>query len=96
MVKCGWFFVKIVNGGFADQNNSTDAQTGVEDRFVLEDETTRGDAYEGKVLVQEKFTDLQTIEEIFLTNGGNQYTSLPTVSVTSSTGSNATVVRALW
>ena len=84
-------FVKIVNGGFADQNSSTDAATGTEDRFVLEDETTRGDQYEGKVLVQEKFTDLQTIEEIFLTNGGSQYTSLPTVSVTSSTGSDATI-----
>ena len=84
-------FVKIVNGGFADQNSSTDAATGTEDRFVLEDETTRGDQYEGKVLVQEKFTDLQTIEEIFLTNGGGQYTSLPTVSVTSSTGSGATI-----
>ena len=84
-------FVKIVNGGIADQNGSTDAATGVEDRFILEDETTRGDQYEGRVLVQEKFTDLQTIEEIFLTNGGGQYTSLPTVSVTSSTGSDATV-----
>ena len=31
------------------------------------------------------------IEDIFITNQGNQYTSLPTVSVTSSTGSSATV-----
>src|SRR6056300_401664 len=84
-------FIKVVNGGIADQNGSTAAATGVEDRIVLEDETTRGDAYEGKVIMQEKFTGLQTIEEIFLTNGGNQYTSLPTVTVTSSTGSGATV-----
>jgi hypothetical protein len=84
-------FVSIVNGGIADQNGSTAAATGVEDRFVLEDETVRGDSYDGKVLVQEKFTGLQTIEEIFLTNGGNQYTSLPTVSVSSSTGSSATI-----
>ena len=84
-------FVKIVNGGIADQNNSKDPATGVEDRIVLEDETTRGDSYDGKTIVQEKFTDLQTVEEIFLTNGGNQYTSLPTVSITSSTGSNATI-----
>ena len=84
-------FVKIVNGGIADQNGSTDLANGTEDRFILEDETTRGDAYEGRVLVQEQFTDLQTIEEIFLTNGGGQYTSLPTVSVTSSTGSGATI-----
>ena len=38
-----------------------------EDRFVLEDETTSGDQYDGNQIVQEKFTDLQTIEEIFLT-----------------------------
>ena len=84
-------FVKIVNGGFADQNSSTAVADGTEDRFILEDATTEGDQYEGRVLVQEKFTDLQTIEEIFLTNGGSQYTSLPTVSVTSSTGSDATI-----
>src|SRR5210317_354390 len=84
-------FVKVINGGIADQNGNTDAATGVEDRIILEDETTRGDAYEGKVLMQEKFTDLQTIEEIFLTNGGGQYTSLPTVTVTSSSGSGAIV-----
>ena len=84
-------FVKIVNGGFADQNSSTAIADGTEDRFILEDATTQGDQYEGRVLVQEKFTDLQTIEEIFLTNGGSQYTSLPTVSVTSSTGSDATI-----
>ena len=84
-------FVKIVNGGFADQNNTTDLPTGVEDRIVLEDATGQGDQYSGNVLVQEKFTDLQTVEEIFLTNGGGQYTSLPTVSITSSTGSGATI-----
>ena len=84
-------FVAVVNGGIADQNNSTEAATGVEDSLVLEDATIQGDAYDGNTIVQEKFTDLQPITKIFLTNGGNQYTSLPTVSVTSSTGSNATV-----
>ena len=84
-------FVAVVNGGFVDQNSSTEAATGVEDILVLEDATIQGDAYDGNTIVQEKFTDLQPITKIFLTNGGNQYTSLPTVSVTSSTGSNATV-----
>ena len=82
-------FVKIVNGGFSGEDNTTDMSTG--DRIVFEDETTRGDQYDGKVLVQEKFTGLQEITDFFLTNGGNQYTSLPTVSVTSSTGSNAVI-----
>ena len=81
-------FVKIVNGGFSGETG-TSMSTG--DRIVLEDETTSGDPYDGKVLVQEKFTDLQQITDFFLTNGGSQYTSLPTVSVTSSTGSNAVI-----
>ncbi len=81
-------FVKIVNGGISGESGSG-MSTG--DRIVLEDETTSGDAYDGKVLVQEKFTDLQQITDFFLTNGGSQYTSLPTVSVTSSTGSNAVI-----
>ena len=84
-------FVKIINGGIADQNGSKDPANGTEDRIVLEDETTRGDAYSGNVIMQEKFTDLQTIEEIFLTNGGGQYTSLPTVTVSSSSGTGAIV-----
>ena len=81
-------FVSLINGGIADQNGSAVAATGVEDRIVLEDETTLGDAYEGKAIMQEKFTDLQTIEEIFLTNGGNQYTTLPTVTIQTSSGSS--------
>ena len=43
--------------------------------------------------MQEKFTDLQTIEQIFLTNGGGQYLELPTVSVTSSTGNGAILLK---
>ena len=84
-------FVAVVNGGFKDQNGSVAAATGSEDDIVLEEATIQGDAYNGNQIVQEQFTDLQPITKIFLTNGGNQYTSLPTVSVTSSTGSNATV-----
>ena len=84
-------FVKVVNGGIADQNGNTNVATGIEDRIILEDETTSGDAYEGKLIMQEQFTDLQTIEEIFLTNGGGQYLELPTVTVTSSTGNGATL-----
>tara|TARA_B110000858_G_scaffold36487_1_gene40921 strand:- start:945 stop:3560 length:2616 start_codon:yes stop_codon:yes gene_type:complete len=82
-------FVKIVNGGFSGDSGTTGMSTG--DRIVLEDETTSGDSYDGKVLVQEKFTGLQNITDFFLTNGGSQYTSLPTVVVTSSTGTNASI-----
>ena len=61
------------------------------DRIVLEDETTRGDSYSGDVIVQEKFTDLQQITDFFISNKGSGYTTLPTVSVTSSTGTNANI-----
>ena len=84
-------FISVINGGIADQNGNITAATGVEDSIVLEDETTKGDAYTGNTIMQEKFTGLQTIEKVFLTNGGGQYTSLPTVTVNSSTGSSANV-----
>ena len=61
------------------------------DRIVLEDETTKGDSYSGNVVVQEKFTDLQQITDLFISNKGGGYTTLLTVSVTSSTGSNAVI-----
>ena len=50
------------------------------------------DSYSGNVVVQEKFTDLQQITDLFISNKkGGGYTTLPTVSVTSSTGSNAVI-----
>ena len=82
-------FVKIVNGGFEGEDGTSDMSTG--DRIVLEDATQSGDRYAGDVIVQEKFTDLQPITDIFLTNAGSQYTVTPTVSVTSSTGTSATI-----
>ena len=82
-------FVSIVNGGFSGESNTTGMSTG--DRIVLEDETTRGDSYSGNVVVQEKFTDLQQITDLFISNKGGGYTTLPTVSVTSSTGTNASI-----
>ena len=82
-------FVKIVNGGFSGEDNTTGMST--DDRIVLEDETTRGDQYEGKVIVQESGSGVGDITDLFLTNGGNQYTSLPTVVVTTSTGSDANI-----
>ena len=82
-------FVKIVNGGFSGEDGTSSMSSG--DRIILEDETVKGGAYEGRVLVQEQFTDLQMITDIYIINGGNQYTSLPTVTISSSTGSDATI-----
>jgi hypothetical protein len=82
-------FVKIVNGGFSGESDTPGMFTG--DRIVLEDETTRGDQYDGKVIVQDSGDNTGEITDLFLTNTGGQYTSLPTVSVISGTGSSATV-----
>ena len=82
-------FVKIVNGGFSGETDTPGMSTG--DRVVLEDETTSGDQYEGKVTVQESGTGVEEITDLFIYNGGNQYTSLPTVTVTTLTGTNGTV-----
>src|SRR6056300_1101689 len=82
-------FVKIVNGGFSGEDGTSSMSSG--DRIVLEDETVKGGQYEGRVLVQEQYTDLQMITDVYIVNSGNQYLSLPTVTVTSSTGSGATL-----
>jgi hypothetical protein len=82
-------FVKIVNGGFSGESNTSLMSTG--DRLILEDDTVLGDQYDGNVIVQEQYTDLQMITDLYITNQGNQYLSLPTVTVSSSTGSGATV-----
>ena len=72
--------VAVVNGGFTPEDST-------EDHIVLEDETVRGDTYTGNKVVQESgsgdITDIRIIEN------GNGYTSLPTLTITSSSGSGA-------
>ena len=80
-------FVSVVNGGFTLEESTSST----EDHIVLEDETTRGDQYFGNKIVQEPETNsnLNDITDIFLTNNGSGYLTLPTVTVTSSgTGAN--------
>ena len=95
-------FVKIVNGGFNGENGNqqnggmggqfnADGFKIRDDRFILEDETTRGDTYSGNVIMQEQFTDLQQVTDLFISNKGSGYTTLPTATITSSTGTNASV-----
>ena len=79
-------FVSIVNGGFSGEDN-TGMSTG--DRIVLESDTVIGDQYDGDVIVQES-SGTNDVTDIFISNKGGQYTSLPTVAITSSTGSSAT------
>ena len=75
-------FIRVINGGIAAEDS---------DQIVLEDGTNAGDQYFGNSIMQEKDTGNGTIEKIFLTYGGAGYTSLPTVTITTSTGSTGTV-----
>jgi hypothetical protein len=75
--------VQIVNGGLLTEDSLGD--------IVLEDETTRGDPYSGNILVQEAATGIGEITKIRLINSGSNYTTLPIVTVTSSTGTGASI-----
>ena len=83
-------FVSVVNGGFTQETSTST----VDDHIVLEDETTRGDQYTGNKFVQESETNsnLNDITDIYLTNNGSGYKTLPTVTVTSSSGTSANVL----
>ena len=79
-------FISVVNGGITlEESTST-----TEDHILLEEGTTQDDTYFGQKIVQESGTDVGDITDIFLYNAGSGYTSLPTVTITSS-GTGATL-----
>ncbi len=82
-------FVSVVNGGFSGDAGTTDMGNG--DRIIMEDETTRGDRYDGRVLMQDSGTGTNEITNFFLTSPGSGYSSLPTVDITTSTGTAGSV-----
>ena len=77
-------FIKIVNGGISNEDNSGD-------RIVLEDDTTKDDNYSGNVIVQESGSGIADITDIFLFNSGSGYTRLPIVTISTTTGINGTL-----
>ncbi len=80
--------VSVVNGGFTQEESTST----VDDHIVLEDETQRGDPYTGNKIVQESGTGNEDITDIRIINQGSNYTSLPTVAVsTDSGGSGASI-----
>jgi hypothetical protein len=81
--------VSVVNGGITTEKGTVGA-TSV-DHIVLEDETVRGDVYTGDKIVQESGSGNEDITDIRIINGGSGYTSLPTMTVTSSGGSGAKI-----
>ena len=77
--------VSVVNGGFTQETSTSST----EDHIVLEDETTRNDPYTGNKVVQESgsgdITDVRVISQ------GNNYLSLPIITVDDTNGSGADV-----
>src|SRR5210317_635466 len=80
-------FVSVVNGSFTQETSTSS----VDDHIVLEDETTRGDPYTGNKIVQESGTGSGDITDIRIINAGNNYRSLPVVTVDDTNGSGAVV-----
>ena len=79
--------VSVINGGFTPE-----VGTGVdlsEGHIVLETATMSGDNYEGDKFVQEHGTGTEDITDVRLINNGYGYTDLPTLSITSNSGSGA-------
>ena len=77
-------FVKIVNGGIINEDDTGN-------RISLEEDTMSADPYFGNAIMQESGSGQGTIEDLFLVQNGSGYSILPTVTVTSNTGTTATV-----
>ena len=78
--------VSLVNGGLTPEDST-------EDHIILEDQTVIGDPYTGNKIVQESGTGNGDITDVRIINSGFNYTTVPTITITSSTelGSNASV-----
>ena len=76
--------VSIVNGGLQVENST-------EDHIILEDATVIGDPYTGNKVVQESGTGNGEITDIRIINPGSNYVKTPILTVSSSTGENASV-----
>ena len=80
--------VSVVNGGFTQE----DSTSTVDDHIVMEDETTRGDVYTGNKIVQESGTGVGDITDIRIVDTGHNYKTLPSLTISSSGGSNGTAL----
>ena len=77
-------FVKIVNGGIINEDDTGN-------KISLEEDTMSADPYFGNAIMQESGSGQGTIEDVFLVQNGSGYSILPNVTVTSNTGTTATV-----
>ena len=80
--------VSVVNGGLTPE----DSTSTTDDHIILEDETVRGDNYTGNKIVQESATGSRDITDIRIITPGSNYTTLPVITVTSSTGESAKIL----
>ena len=78
--------VSVVNGGVTLEDGTGSGQ------LILEDETMVDDSYFGNKVVQEVGGNVGDITDIRLISNGNGFTSLPTLTVTSSLGTGAKVL----
>ena len=78
--------VSVVNGGVTLESGTGTGQ------LILEDETGADDAYHGDKVVQESGTGNADITDIRMIDNGNSYNELPTLTITSSSGSGAKVL----
>jgi hypothetical protein len=81
--------VSVVNGGIGTEEGTSGATDGT-DHIILEDETVRGDPYTGNKIVQETDTGTGDITDVRIINGGD-YSSLPSLTITSTSGSGASI-----
>ena len=79
--------ISVVNGGITQE----ESDSSTDDHIILEDETVRGDPYTGNKIVQESGTGSGDITDVRMIYQGNGYSSLPTLTITSSGGSGASV-----
>ncbi len=75
--------VSVVNGGVTLESGTGTGQ------LVMENETGKGDPYSGDKVVQESGSGNEDITDVRMIDHGNAYISLPTLTVTSGSGSGA-------
>ena len=78
--------VSVVNGGVTLESGTGTGQ------LILEDETGADDAFHGDKVVQESGTGNGDITDIRMIDTGNSYNTLPSLTVTSSSGNGAKVL----
>jgi hypothetical protein len=87
-------FISVVGGGFTLEESSSLT----DDHIILEDETTRGDTYTGDKIVQERETGpigggvAGDITDVYLISNGSGYEKLPNVTITSTLGTDGSVL----